>query len=331
MRQVILHAESWPCARPFRISTGVSYSFDSVVLQLVEGGVVGAGAGMPVPYMGETTDSVRRQLETVRQDLARGAGHAELPGLLPPGAARNAVDAALWDLRAQQQGISVWAHFGVREAPVTTVYTIGLEDEPRRMADKAAAAAQTLLKIKLDADRPLQRMQAIRSARPDAELIVDANQSWTMAQLKTLAPALADLQVRMIEQPLARGADAALAGYRSPVPLCADESCQHLGELAGLADGYSVLNIKLDKAGGLSHAWELAQAARSRGLELMVGCMGGHSLCVTPAHVLAQICRYVDLDGPLLLQADQPCGLDFLHGQVSLPGTRLWGRPVSLS
>ena len=253
-----------------------------------------------------------------------------LQELLPPGAARNAVDTALWDLQAQRSGISVWQTLGVAADPVHTVFTIGLEECIEDMVAKAKAARLPLLKIKLNADRPVDRIAAIRAVRPDARLIVDANQSWNMDMLERIVRPLAELGVEMIEQPLPRGGDDALNGYQSPLPLCADESCQHLGELDALADGYRFLNIKLDKTGGLTHAWALAEAAKQRGLELMVGCMGGPSLCVAPAHLLAQICRYVDIDGPLLLRTDQLDGLVFDGAQVSLPAARLWGRRNAL-
>lgn len=326
MRHLAIHSESWACARPFRISTGVSYSFDSVVLELAEGPFLGRGAAMPVTYMGESLTSVRKQLQDVRIELQRGIGRAQLLNVLPAGAARNAADAALWDLEAQQQNFKVWDALGVNPDPVQTVFTIGLEDTPELMAAKAAEVKQRLLKIKLDEFQPVERVAAIRRARPDAELIVDANQAWSFEQLCDVAPKLHELGVKMLEQPLPRGADQALGSYQSPVPLCADESCQHLEELDALPAGYQFLNIKLDKAGGLTHAWTLAQAARAKGLELMMGCMGGQSLCVAPAFVLAQICRYVDIDGPLLLKADQPDGLVYVSGSVSLPGFRLWGR-----
>ncbi|MGJ8669528.1 MAG: dipeptide epimerase [Oceanococcus sp.] len=330
MIQVSMHAESWPCAQPFRISTRVAYNFEYVVCSVADDGLIGRGAGMPVKYLGEDISSLLAQLESVRSALQCGDMNRErLQLLLPPGAARNAVDAALWDLQAQRSGISVWQSLGVAADPVQTVFTIGLEERIQDMVDKAKAAQLPVLKIKLNADRPLERMAAIRAACPHASLLIDANQSWNMALLEQVVQPLAELDVEMIEQPLPRGEDAVLNGFQSPLPLCADESCQHLGELESLADGYRYLNIKLDKAGGLTHAWALAQAAKQRGLELMVGCMGGSSLCVAPAHVLAQMCRYVDIDGPLLLRTDQVDGLQFDGAQVSLPAARLWGRTLS--
>jgi L-alanine-DL-glutamate epimerase-like enolase superfamily enzyme len=194
------------------------------------------------------------------------------------------------------------------------------------MAAKAAAATRhTLLKIKLDGDAPVERVQAIRAARPDARLVVDANQGWTFAQLQAIAPPLAALGVQMIEQPLPRGADEALHDYRSPVPLFADESCQHVGELDAAVQRYQGINIKLDKTGGLTHALELARAARRRGLGLMAGSMCGSSLAMAPTCVLACLCDWVDIDGPLLQTFDRLPGLHYVGGSVEPFGPEVWG------
>ena len=246
--------------------------------------------------------------------------------MLPPGGARNALDCALWDLEAKWSGLSIWELTGVVPKPVETVYTISLDVNPELMARHAASAVEyPLLKIKLDGTQPLERMQAVRAARPDARIVVDANQSWTMEQLKTLAPACAALGVQMIEQPLARGADVQLEHYRSPVPLCADESCLHIGELDAAARRYQMINIKLDKTGGLTPALELAGAARARGLGVMVGCMSGTSLAMAPAFVLACVCDFVDIDGPLLQKSDRMPGLEYRGGAVSVFGPEVWG------
>jgi L-alanine-DL-glutamate epimerase-like enolase superfamily enzyme len=182
-----------------------------------------------------------------------------------------------------------------------------------------------LLKIKLNDDRPLERLQAVRAARPDVRIVVDANQAWTFATLRALAPQFATLGVQLIEQPLARGEDAELEGYRSPVPLCADESCLHLGELTQAAKRYQWINVKLDKSGGLTAALQLTYAARERGLGLMVGCMGGSSLAMAPAFVVGCLCDVVDIDGPLLQRSDRFPGLDYDGGRVSVFGPSLWG------
>jgi L-alanine-DL-glutamate epimerase-like enolase superfamily enzyme len=182
-----------------------------------------------------------------------------------------------------------------------------------------------LFKVKLGDDRPVERIAAIREARPDSRLVVDANQAWTFAELQEFGPALHELGVLMIEQPLARGEDTELAGYESAAPLCADESCQHIGELDAVATRYQMINIKLDKCGGLTHGLELARAAREKGLGVMVGCMGGTSLSMAPSHVIAQLCDFVDIDGPLLIKKDRDGGLIYDHGIVTLPGSHFWG------
>jgi L-alanine-DL-glutamate epimerase-like enolase superfamily enzyme len=266
------------------------------------------------------------QIESVADRLAVGIDRAALATLLPPGGARNAIDCALWDLEAKASGRRIWELTGVAPKTLTTVFTIGIEATPEIMAAHAAAAtAYPLLKVKLDGFQPLERVQAIRRARPDARLVVDANQGWNLVQLQALAPAFAELGVEMIEQPLPRGADAALEGYRSPVPLGADESCLHLGELDSAAKRYQMINIKLDKTGGLTHALELARAARARGLGLMVGCMAGSSLAIAPAFVVGCLVDLVDIDGPLLLKRDRLPGLVYSRGRVQPPEKEVWG------
>ncbi|TAK55463.1 MAG: dipeptide epimerase, partial [Gammaproteobacteria bacterium] len=307
-----IHAESWPAARPFRITGHTWTSFESIVVELERGGAVGHGEALGVFYANETPATMIAAIEGIAPRLDDGLTRATVQTLLPAGGARNALDCALWDLEAKEQGKSIWELTGVAPRVLETVYTIGIEATPEAMAAHAAAAAgQPLLKIKLDGHQPLERMQAIRRARPDARLVVDANQGWDLAQLQALAPAFAELGVLMIEQPLPRGADAALEGYRSPVPLCADESCLHFGELEMAARRYQMINIKLDKTGGLTHALELARAARQRGLGLMVGSMAGGSLAMAPAFVVGCLCDFVDIDGPLLAKYDRLPGLHF--------------------
>jgi L-alanine-DL-glutamate epimerase-like enolase superfamily enzyme len=281
---------------------------------------------MGVFYMGDTPASMMFQIESMRSRLERGLTRMQLQDLLPPGGARNAMDAALWDLEAKTTGQSVWQLSGVAPRPLETVFTIGLEATPQGMAEKAAAAVGfNLLKIKLDGHEPLARVQAIRAARGDARLVVDANQGWSFEQLKGLAPALADLGVQMIEQPLPRNGDSVLCGYRCPVPLFADESCQHLEELEQAAARYQGINIKLDKTGGLTHALALASAARIRGLGLMVGNMGGCSLVMAPSFVVGCVCDWVDIDGPLLQRSDRLPGIRFVGGHVPVFGPSVWG------
>jgi L-alanine-DL-glutamate epimerase-like enolase superfamily enzyme len=321
-----VHIERWPAIRPFRIAGNVWDTFDSVVVELSRDGKVGRGEALGVYYLEETVDTLIHQIEAVAADIEAGIDRIGLQTLLPPGGARNAIDCALWDLEAKRSGRRIWDLADVRPKPLETVFTIGLEATPEEMASKAAAAVRhSLLKVKLDTDRPLERLRAIRSARGDVRIVVDANQAWTFPELRALAPAFAELGVSMIEQPLRRGADAELEGYRSPVPLCADESCLHLGELAQAARRYQMINIKLDKTGGLTHALELARAARERGLGVMVGCMAGSSLAMAPTFVVGCLCDLVDIDGPLLQKTDRIPGIAYEGGRVAVFGPDVWG------
>ena len=326
-RSISVRTESWPAIIPFRISNNVWDDFPCVVCEIEQGDMTGRGESLGVYYLDETTDSIAAQLEAIAPDLAAGADRHRLLELLPPGGARMAADAALWDLEAQLTGRSAWAMAGVDEGPVETVFTIGLEDTPEAMAAKATAAPDiSLFKVKLGNDRPVERMAASRWARPGARLVVDINQGWNFDELQRHAPALQALGVSMIEQPLPRGGDSELEGFASPLPLCGDESCLHLGELEEAAKRYQMINIKLDKTGGLTHGLELAHAARAKGLGLMVGCMGGTSLAMAPHHVIAQLCDFVDIDGPLLIKEDRPGGLHYNKGIVTLPEQPFWGQ-----
>ena len=327
-RRVVNHIEAWESKIPFRISNYVWNDYPAVVCEIEQDGMIGQGEALGVYYLDETEKTMLRQLEEIVDDLAAGATREDLLELLPPGGARNAADAALWDLEAQLAGRSAWELAGVGADPVHTVFTIGLEDEPEQMAAGAAAATNiSLLKIKLNNDRPVERIAAIREARPDVRLVVDINQGWSFAELKEYGPAIGDLGVEFIEQPLARGGDEELENYDSPVPLCADESCLHLGELEQAANRYQMINIKLDKTGGLTHGLELAHAIRERGLGIMVGCMCGTSLAMAPHHVICQLADYADIDGPLLLTRDRFGGLVYDNGIVTLPPERFWGMP----
>jgi L-Ala-D/L-Glu epimerase len=325
-RRLSVHIEEWAARIPFRISSRLWHSFRIILVEIAAGRHVGRGEGFPVHYLQETAESVRQQIETAAQDIESGADRQALLELMPAGAARNAVDCALWDLEAKCSGKTVWQLTGIEPQPLTTVFTIGLEETPQAMAERAVAAAvYPLLKIKLNEDRPVERVAAIRAARPDAGLVVDPNQAWTFAQLAEVAPRLAQLGVTLIEQPLPRGSDQVLETYVAPIPLSADESCQHRGELEPASRRYRVINIKLDKAGGLTEALLLAQAVTDRGLQPLVSNMGGTSLAMAPAYVLAQRCHYVELDGQLILRHDRFPGLICERGVLSIPSHRLWG------
>jgi len=324
-RVLSFHVEQWATLQPFRIAGRSFESFDCVVAELAEDGNVGRGEALGIFYTDDQLPAVVAQLESVREEIQGGIGREDLQSLLKPGGARHCLDMALWDLESRRSGKSAWALAGVAAAPVDTVYTIGIEHEPEAMAEKAARAPHPLLKIKLDDDRPVERIEAIRKRRPDARLTVDANQGWSFEQLKEVAVPMQKLGVIFIEQPLPRGHDEALEGYRAPLPLCADESCLHLGELEQAARRYRMINIKLDKCGGLTAGLALARAARAKNLGLMVGCMGGTSLSMAPAHVLAQCCDFVDLDSPLLLRNDRTGGFSYQSGRVTVGPDFCWG------
>lgn len=325
-RKLSLHTELWPVRTPFRIAGYVWEEVRLVVCEIEEDGRVGRGEAAGVYYLDEVPATMSRQIAAAAAHIESGPTREQLLDILPRGGARNAVDCALWDLEAQYAERSVWDITGVKEGPVETVMTVGLEADPAAMAQKAAAAPEfRTIKVKLDDDRPVGRIKAIREARPDARLIVDVNQGWSFAQLQRFAPALKDLGVVMIEQPLPRGQDDALASYKSPIPLCADESCLDSHELTWAEGRYQMINIKLDKCGGLTSALALATAARLRGLGLMVGNMLGTSLGIAPAHIIGRLSDFADLDGPLLLTYDHPQGMRYEAGRVFPPLDGFWG------
>ncbi len=329
-----LHAEaqSWPIRGGFRIARGAKRTAETVVARIE--GDAGAGWGESVPYAryGETVDSALAQLHA----LAGGAipDRAALQSAMPPGAARAALDCALWDYEAKTswqsvaEGLMALTRAAPRPGPLTTAFTISL-DSPEAMARAAASAAdRKLLKLKLgQAADDLARVQAVRGARPDARLIADANEGWDIAALEALAGPLAALGVALIEQPLPAGADAALAERSWPVLLCADESVHTRAELDALPAAYGAINIKIDKAGGLTEAALLAAAARARGLQIMVGCMVATSLSMAPAALLASAvgAEFVDLDGPLLLEQDREHGILYRGAEMAPPSPLLWG------
>jgi len=321
-----VHIEEWELAQPFRISNFEWINSRGIVVQVGEDGFLGRGEAQGVFYLGETAESLFAQVNAVANEIRRGINRENLQSLLPPGGARNAVDCALWDLECKKTGKTIWQLTGIEPGPVTTVFTIGLEATPEAMAAKAAAAADApVLKVKLSADRPYERLAAIRAARPDAAIVVDANQGWDFALLQKVIPKCAGLGLGMIEQPLPRGGDAELEGYDSPITLAADESCLDSSELAIAARRYGMINIKLDKTGGLTEALKLAREAKALGCKLMVGNMVGTSLGMAPSFVVAQLCDFVDIDGPLLLKYDHPGGLHYDKGIVTGLDPRFWG------
>jgi len=326
-RRLILRAESWPLRGRFTISRGSRSEARVLVVEVAEAGFLGRGECVPYARYGESLESVTGQIRAVQPAIEGGADRTALAGLLPAGAARNALDCALWDLEAKIAGEPVWKRAGLTSPePVTTAFTLSL-DAPERMGEAArAAAGRPLLKLKLGGDEgDLDRIRAVREAAPGARIIVDANEAWTIDIYEKLTPHLQALGVALIEQPFPADEDAVLASLPHPVPVCADESC-HLGEdLARLRGLYDVVNIKLDKTGGLSEALALRDAARKVGFGVMVGCMVGTSLAMAPAFLVAQGADFVDLDGPLLLARDREPGIRYEGGRMLPPPPELWG------
>ncbi len=319
-------AQSWPIAGAFRIARGAKTEARVILVTLRRGGAVGRGEAVPYARYEETVDGVTAAIETVRGALADGLDRAGLQSRLPPGAARNAVDCALWDLEAKLAGRRAWEMAGLaRLDPVKTAFTLSL-DTPSQMADAArAAAGRPLLKLKIGDADDLDKVEAVRGAAPKTRLIVDANEALDIDTLNRLAPDFARLGVKMIEQPLPAAADEALVDYRGEVPLCADESLHSRAELDHCARLYHAINIKLDKTGGLTEALALRDAARAKGLMIMAGCMVATSLSMAPALLIAQGAEVVDLDGPLLLAEDRVPGLSILGSLIEPPSVELWG------
>lgn len=323
---ISIHKEQWPLHTPFRI-TGLEWTnLNAVLVEVERDGMVGRGEAAGVYYLDETAESIYAQIESVSKEIETGIDRNSLRELLPAGGARNAIDCALWDLETKLAGTNVWALSGIQYAPVQTVMTIGIRNSAEEMGELARELSSfPVLKVKLDDKQPVERLSAIRKARPDADIVVDANQGFTFELLKDILPEVAKLEIAMVEQPLPRGDDDCLDGFDSPVPLCADESCLHLGELEQAARRYQMINIKLDKCGGLTEGLALAKAAKERGLGVMVGNMFGTTLAMIPALVVAQLCDFVDLDGPLHLKHDRLPALSFSNGEVELPESPGWG------
>ena len=318
--------ERWPIAGRFVIARGAKTEAHVVVVELAQ--AEGRGRGECVPYAryGESVESVLGQITLVREQVEGGCGREALQGLLPAGAARNALDCALWDLVAKTTNVPAFRRAGLQRLdPVKTAYTISL-GSPEEMAEAARAASRRpLLKLKIGGPDDVDRVEAVRTAAPKARLIVDANEGLDFDGLQRLAPELARLGVMLVEQPLKAGDDAQLEGWDSPVPLCADESLHTRAELADCARRYRSVNIKLDKTGGLTEALALKREARGLGLEVMAGCMVGTSLAMAPAMLVAQGAEVVDLDGPLLLARDREPGLTFVGSMIEPPPGSLWG------
>lgn len=318
--------EEWLLAEPFHFAGFTVTALEVIHVRLSKDGHHGQGEGVVPIVFDVTMDHAKAQLLAANTAILAGQSPEAACAALPPGPARNAFDCALWDLRAKMTGRTIWDLAALPPGPplLKVDQSIGL-GAPDAMADAARASAHQVLKIKADAELISERLRAIRLARPDAELIVDANQSWTLDLLAHHAQAMADLGVAMIEQPLRVGQDESLRGFASPVPLYADESCHTSADLPRLQGLYQGVNIKLDKSGGLTEALALARAARAAGMGVMVGCMAGTSLSMAPAFVIGTLTNWSDLDGPLLLASDRPAAMTYADGALSQFTSALWG------
>ncbi len=315
-------ADVFRLAQVFTISRGSRTEAKVLTVRVSDGGAVGMGECVPYARYGETLESVTAQIEGLSGVVAR----PDLYDLLPAGAARNAVDCALWDLEAKKSGKAVWELAGLAPLkPEITAYTLSLDTPEKMQAQAAEHAFRPLLKIKLGTPDDMPRLEAVRAGAPDSTIIVDANEGWSAEVYADLAPHLVRLGVALVEQPLPAGDDDALIGMARPVPVCADESCHDRSSLPAMKGKYDVVNIKLDKTGGLTEALALREAALAQGYDVMVGCMVGSSLAMAPAVLVAQGMPYVDLDGPLLLAEDRDEPLKFDAAGVHPPARALWG------
>ncbi|QTF07671.1 L-Ala-D/L-Glu epimerase [Brenneria izadpanahii] len=326
MTELELFHESWPLQGTFTISRGSKSQADVVVVALRSGDATGYGECVPYARYGESIESVMAQISALSDDIRHGLDREHLQTRLPAGAARNAVDCAFWDLECKQHNQRIWQRLNLPAPNVLeTAYTLSL-DTPARMQQAAQQhAKRPLLKLKLADKDDLARVAAVRKGAPSARLIVDANEGWDAELYLKLVPELAALGVAMIEQPLPAGKDSVLAELPHPIPICADESCHDSHSLEAITGCYDMINIKLDKTGGLTEALRLRTSALERGMQIMVGCMVSTSLSMAPAFIVAQGAQVVDLDGPLLLQRDRTNGLRYDGSQIHASEAALWG------
>jgi L-alanine-DL-glutamate epimerase-like enolase superfamily enzyme len=318
--------QRYPIAGEFRISRGAKTEADVIVCEIRDGHATGRGECVPYRRYGETTQSVADEIAAIGEAIADGLGRETLLTRMRPGAARNAVDCALWDLEAKLGLGRVEDRIGVpAPSPLVTAYTLSLGDADAMGRQAADYAHRKLLKIKLGAEGDEARIRAVRSGAPESALILDANEGWSEETLAALLAVSAECKVSLIEQPLPAGRDGLLATIDRPVPVCADESVHASADLAALRDRYDAVNIKLDKTGGLTEALAMKREAERLGFKIMVGCMVGSSLAMAPATLLAQGVDFVDLDGPLLLARDCEPGLVYEGSTVTPPAPTLWG------
>ena len=329
--QLVVAVEPVELAAPFRISGFVFERLDLVAVTLRDGSHRGRGEACGVYYLEDDPKKIVATLEAHRTQIERGIDRESLQKLLPPGGARNALDCALWELDAARAGRTVWELAGLRSVtPLVTTFTLGA-DEPAVMAEgarKYVHARSLKLKLTGDLDIDIARVRAVREARPGAWIGVDANQGYRIEALNSLIPVLVEANVSLLEQPLARGREADLQGYVSPIPIAADESVLSLADVPGLVGRFDVVNIKLDKCGGLTEALAMARKAHELGLKVMVGNMVGTSLAMAPGFVVGQLCEIVDLDGPTFLKRDCTPGVTYADGKIWC-GEDLWGGPAS--
>jgi L-Ala-D/L-Glu epimerase len=329
--QMSIAVEKLRLSAPFRISGFVFEEQEVVVVTLKDGSSSGRGEASGVYYLEDTAQSMVATIESARTAIEAGIDRAALQRLLPPGGARNAVDCALWELDARRSRLPVWELAGLpTPKPLITTFTLGAED-PSTMAAGARKYAQArAIKLKLTGDLHLDiaRVEAVRSARPEVWLGVDANQGYSIDKLDSLIDALLPAKVSLLEQPLRRGREADLQGYVSKIPLAADESALSFADLAALVGRFNVVNIKLDKCGGLTEGLAMAHEARRLGLQVMVGNMVGSSLAMAPAFVLGQLCDVVDLDGPIFLAQDRIPSMTYVNG-TAWSGDEVWGAAYS--
>jgi L-alanine-DL-glutamate epimerase-like enolase superfamily enzyme len=318
----------WELSEPFTISRGSITHVNGVLVTLKDasGRNFGRGEAYGVDYLGETPETMLAQIEAVRGKITSEITREELLHLLPAGGARCAIDLAMWDLEAKLSREPAWKRAGLqRLGPLTTSFTIGMRSASELEATVKRHANYPLLKIKVDSNSPMKTLRMVRRAAPKSRVIIDPNQSWSMDLLREFAPECKSLGVELIEQPLPVDQDSDLASYTSPVPLCADELIHSCVDLEKAVGKYQVINIKLDKAGGLTEGLRLAEAAKERGFRLMVGCMCGSSLAMAPAMIVGQLCDYVDLDGPLLQSLDWENAIKYHSGRMDPPNAALWG------
>ncbi len=319
------HAQSWPMETPFRTARGASSEARIVVATVSNGRFTGRGEAAPISRYKQTVESVLAQIDSVKN--APNLDRQQLQDLLPDGSARNALDCALWDFESKASGKRVWELAGISVVQeVQTSLTISL-NTPVEMADVARRNAKApILKLKLGGDDlDLARVEAVREAAPGARLFIDGNESWSPEHYSTIVPALSRLGVELIEQPFPASADDVLSTLEHPIPICADESCHTSADISRLTNRYEMINVKLDKTGGLTEALRLVERARQAGFKLLFGCMVGTSLGMAPARILVGTADYADLDGPLLLAGDRHNGLFYRDGTISLPEKGLWG------